>query len=76
VTASAQTISLVKDPERLENRLKEIPPEPGVYIMRDGSDRNIYRKVAKAAIASSFLLSRITKIERTYCDDGTTGDRD
>ncbi|GAA6622041.1 excinuclease ABC subunit UvrC [Scytonema sp. NUACC26] len=42
MTASAQTVSLVKDPERLENRLKEIPPEPGVYLMRDGSDRIIY----------------------------------
>lgn len=33
---------LVKDPERLENRLREIPPEPGVYFMRDGSDRIMY----------------------------------
>jgi excinuclease ABC subunit C len=42
VTTSAQIVSLVKDPERLENRLVEIPPEPGVYFMRDGSDRIIY----------------------------------
>ncbi len=40
VTQAAQT--LVKDTERLENRLAEIPPEPGVYFMRDGSDRIIY----------------------------------
>ncbi|MBW4584948.1 excinuclease ABC subunit UvrC [Aetokthonos hydrillicola Thurmond2011] len=33
---------LTKDPERLENRLLEIPAEPGVYFMRDGSDRIIY----------------------------------
>nr|WP_242053429.1 excinuclease ABC subunit UvrC [Nostoc parmelioides] len=33
---------MVKDPERLEARLSEIPPEPGVYFMRDGSDRIIY----------------------------------
>nr|WP_201280414.1 excinuclease ABC subunit UvrC [Hassalia byssoidea] len=33
---------MLKDPERLENRLVEIPPEPGVYFMRDGSDRIIY----------------------------------
>nr|WP_228014293.1 excinuclease ABC subunit UvrC [Fortiea sp. LEGE XX443] len=33
---------MVKDPERLESRLAEIPPEPGVYFMRDGSDRIIY----------------------------------
>lgn len=32
----------MKDPERLEARLSEIPPEPGVYFMRDGSDRIIY----------------------------------
>ncbi|KAF3889050.1 MULTISPECIES: excinuclease ABC subunit UvrC [Nostocales] len=42
MTASAQTVPLVKNPERLENRLQEIPPEPGVYLMRDGSDRIIY----------------------------------
>jgi excinuclease ABC subunit C len=42
VTTSAQIVSLLKDPERLENRLVEIPPEPGVYFMRDGSDRIIY----------------------------------
>jgi excinuclease ABC subunit C len=42
VTTSAQTVPLVKEPERLESRLQEIPPEPGVYLMRDGSDRIIY----------------------------------
>ncbi|MCU0516141.1 MAG: excinuclease ABC subunit UvrC [Oscillatoria sp. Prado101] len=42
VTASTAILPLVKDPERLENRLKEIPPEPGVYLMRDGSDRIVY----------------------------------
>ncbi len=40
--ASAKLSTLVKDPERLENRLKEIPPEPGVYLMRDGSDQILY----------------------------------
>ena len=39
---AAKTLPLVKDPERLESRLKEIPPEPGVYFMRDSSDRIIY----------------------------------
>ncbi|GAB1538760.1 hypothetical protein NUACC21_14240 [Scytonema sp. NUACC21] len=42
MTASAQTVPLVKDPERLESRLQEIPPEPGIYLMRDSSDRIIY----------------------------------
>lgn len=42
MTTSAQTVPLVKEPERRERRLQEIPPEPGVYLMRDGSDRIIY----------------------------------
>jgi excinuclease ABC subunit C len=42
VAKSAQTLAFIKDPERLESRLLEIPPEPGVYFMRDGSDRIIY----------------------------------
>nr|WP_199299165.1 excinuclease ABC subunit UvrC [Trichocoleus sp. FACHB-46] len=33
---------LLKEPERLETRLKEIPAEPGVYYMRDVSDRILY----------------------------------
>ena len=36
------TLPLLKDPERLESRLKEIPAEPGVYFMRDNSDRIMY----------------------------------
>lgn len=39
---SAQLLPLVKNPDRLENRLKEIPPEPGVYYMRDASDHILY----------------------------------
>ncbi|MEP0802495.1 excinuclease ABC subunit UvrC [Funiculus sociatus] len=42
MTPAGKTLPLVKDAERLENRLKEIPPEPGVYIMRDGCDRILY----------------------------------
>ncbi|MBW4478111.1 MAG: excinuclease ABC subunit UvrC [Tolypothrix brevis GSE-NOS-MK-07-07A] len=42
MTTFAQIVPLLKDPERLENRLGEIPPEPGIYFMRDGSDRIIY----------------------------------
>ena len=30
---------LLTQPEVLERRLKEIPPEPGCYLMRDGEDR-------------------------------------
>jgi len=32
---SIKTLPLVKDAERLESRLKEIPAVPGVYLMRD-----------------------------------------
>ncbi len=42
MTISTKTLPLVKDLDRLENRLVEIPPEPGVYFMRDESDRIIY----------------------------------
>ncbi len=42
VTTSAKTLPLIKDPERLESRLKEIPTEPGVYLMRDSGDRILY----------------------------------
>ncbi len=33
---------LLKDPERLSLRLKEIPTEPGVYFMRDATDNILY----------------------------------
>ncbi len=42
MTISTKTLPLLKDPDRLENRLAEIPPEPGVYFMRDDNDRIIY----------------------------------
>ncbi|MGB7381592.1 MAG: excinuclease ABC subunit UvrC, partial [Rivularia sp. (in: cyanobacteria)] len=42
MTKSAEALPLLKNPERLENRLKEIPPEPGVYLMRDTTDRIVY----------------------------------
>jgi excinuclease ABC subunit C len=37
-----QSITLLNHPERLEHRLKEVPPEPGVYFMRDSADRILY----------------------------------
>lgn len=42
MTASPQPVPLHKDPDRLEARLKEIPPTPGVYFMRDASDNILY----------------------------------
>ena len=40
--SSTKVTPLVNNPDRLERRLKEIPAEPGVYLMRDGSDRILY----------------------------------
>ncbi|MEG4571531.1 excinuclease ABC subunit UvrC [Microcoleus sp. N3A4] len=39
---STKNLPLVKDSERLESRLKEIPAVPGVYLMRDEGDRILY----------------------------------
>lgn len=70
------TLPLVKNLERLENRLKEIPPEPGVYFMRDGADRIIYigksRKL-RSRVRSYFrdsqkLSDRITMMVRQVAE--------
>ncbi|MDB9445179.1 excinuclease ABC subunit UvrC [Anabaena sp. CS-542/02] len=42
MNVSDKTLPLIKEPERLSARLGEIPAEPGVYLMRDRSDRIIY----------------------------------
>ena len=34
--------TLLQNPEKLENRLKEIPQEPGVYYMKDETDQILY----------------------------------
>ncbi|MCG6137119.1 MAG: excinuclease ABC subunit UvrC [Nostoc sp. LLA-1] len=60
MSTSTPILPLLKEPERLANRLAEIPPEPGVYFMRDGSDRIIY--IGK----SRKLRSRV----RSYFRDG------
>ncbi|MCL2934273.1 MAG: GIY-YIG nuclease family protein, partial [Trichodesmium sp. MAG_R03] len=53
-------LPIIKDSERLENRLKEIPQTPGVYLMRDSSDRILYIGKSKK------LRSRV----RSYFRDG------
>jgi excinuclease ABC subunit C len=61
VTTSAKTHPLVKDPERLEKRLKEIPQEPGVYLMRDSNDRILYigkSKKLRSRVRSYFRESQ------------------
>jgi excinuclease ABC subunit C len=61
VTTSAKTLTLVKDSDRLEKRLKEIPQEPGVYLMRDSSDRILYigkSKKLRSRVRSYFRESQ------------------
>lgn len=60
MTAPSETHTLVKDPERLELRLKEIPLEPGVYFMRDASDNILYIGKSKK------LRSRVRSYFRNY----------
>ncbi len=48
---------LIKEPEKLNARLEEIPPEPGVYLMRDGTDQILYigkSKKLRARVRSYF----------------------
>jgi len=42
------SLPLVQEPERLQLRLKDVPPEPGCYLMRDQNDRILYIGKAKA----------------------------
>lgn len=42
LVTAAKVLPLIKDSDRLEARLKEIPTEPGVYYMRDASDQILY----------------------------------
>jgi excinuclease ABC subunit C len=67
---------LLKTPEKLEQRLREIPTEPGVYLMRDGGDRLLYigkSKKLRARVRSYFretceLNPRIALMVRQVCD--------
>ncbi|MEM9449505.1 MAG: excinuclease ABC subunit UvrC [Cyanobacteria bacterium P01_E01_bin.6] len=54
---NSEPTPLQKDPERLEARLKEIPPTPGVYFMRDGNDNILYigkSKTLRSRVRSYF----------------------
>jgi excinuclease ABC subunit C len=42
MTISIETKPLFRQPEQLETRLKEIPAEPGVYLMRSGNGDILY----------------------------------
>ena len=48
---------LLQQPDRLKARLKEVPSEPGCYLMRDGEDRILYigkAKVLRTRVRSYF----------------------
>ncbi|MBW4664727.1 MAG: excinuclease ABC subunit UvrC [Chroococcus sp. CMT-3BRIN-NPC107] len=76
-------LPLVKDRERLAARLKEIPREPGVYIMRDISDRIMYigksralrsrvssyfRQAQKLSDRIAMMVRQVTEIEFIVTD--------
>ncbi len=58
--SSPATPLLLKDPQRLETRLKEIPTSPGVYLMRDRTDNILYIGKSKK------LRSRVRSYFRDY----------
>jgi len=76
VTAASQPATLVKDPERLERRLQEIPLQPGVYLMRDASGCVLYvgkSKKLRSRVRSYFrnsqqLSDRIAMMVRQVAD--------
>ena len=46
-TVASAALALVQQPQRLKARLKEVPAEPGCYLLRDGEDRILYIGKAK-----------------------------
>ncbi|SKB15148.1 UvrABC system protein C [Planktothrix sp. PCC 11201] len=80
---SVTTSPLVKDPERLEKQLRDIPPVPGVYLMRDGQDNILYigkSKKLRSRVRSYFreqhhhtpriylMVQQVTEIEFIITD--------
>ena len=67
---------LLTQPDRLERRLKEIPAEPGCYLMRDREERILYvgkSKSLRSRVRSYFrsshdLSPRIRLMTRQVCD--------
>ena len=76
MTALTENNPLLKQPERLEARLKEIPPEPGVYFMRSGNGDILYigkSKKLRSRVRSYFrdsqkLSDRIAMMVRQVTD--------
>ena len=71
-------IPLLQDPARLKARLKEVPAEPGCYLLRDGEDRILYigkAKVLRNRVRSYFQAGsghghspRIALMVRQVCE--------
>ncbi len=69
---------LLQDPARLKARLKELPAEPGCYLLRDGEDRILYigkAKVLRNRVRSYFQSGgghghspRIALMVRQVCE--------
>jgi len=67
---------LLKDQKRLQQRLKELPPEPGCYLLRDSDDRILYigkSKSLRSRVRSYFqgahdLSPRIGLMVRQVCE--------
>jgi len=70
------SLPLVQEPDRLKLRLKDVPAEPGCYLMRDQNDRILYIGKAKALrnrVRSYFQNSqnhspRISLMVRQICE--------
>ena len=86
VIPATKTLPLVKDPERLTHRLKEIPPEPGVYLMRDSGDsivyigksrklrsrvRSYFRESQKLSDRIAMMVKQVAEIEFIVTDTET-----
>ena len=76
--AAVSTPPLLQQPERLAARLKEVPAEPGCYLMRDSEDRILYigkAKVLRQRVRSYFQSGsghghspRIALMVRQVCE--------